>query len=150
MPKVREALDYLTAQFPSQHPLAEHKFATDGINIFIERYGQLVKITDAAQLDMREVIESHLRRVEWDLAGLPTCFYPLARNLHDKEAKILVINPLVSFGRPVLTGTGIPTSIIAERYYAGESIDDIAKDYRRSRMEIEEAIRCEHLLAKAA
>jgi uncharacterized protein (DUF433 family) len=148
--KIREALDYLETQFHSEHPLAEHRFTTDGINLFIEHYGQLVKITDAAQLEIRRVIESYLRRVEWDHAGLPTRFYPLVRDLRDREAKIIVIDPYVSFGRPVLAGTGIRTEIIAERYYAGEPIDDIAKDYRRSRMEIEEVIRCQYLLTKAA
>jgi uncharacterized protein (DUF433 family) len=49
----------------------------------------------------------------------------------------------VSFGRPVLAGTGIPTAVIAERYKAGESMDDLADDYGRRRLEIEEAIRCE-------
>jgi uncharacterized protein (DUF433 family) len=33
--------------------------------------------------------------------------------------------------------------VIAERYKAGESIDALADDYGRSRLEIEEAIRCE-------
>jgi uncharacterized protein (DUF433 family) len=150
MLKVREALDYLQIRFPSEHPLAEYRFATDGIHLFIERYGQLVKITDAAQLEMREVIKAYLRRIEWDPSGLPARFYPLTRDLHEREAKIIVIDPYVSFGHPVLAGTGIRTDIIAERYYAGESIDDIAKDYRRSRMEIEEVIRCQYLLTKAA
>jgi uncharacterized protein (DUF433 family) len=150
MPKVREALDYLTTQLPSAHPLADHNFSTDGINIFIEHYGRLVKITDAGQLEMRERIEAYLQRVEWDRSGRPARFYPLARSLHNETAKILVIDPYISFGRPVLSGTGIRTEIIAERYYAGESMDDIAKDYRRSRMEIEEVIRCQHRLTKAA
>ena len=55
----------------------------------------------------------------------------------------VVIDPYVSFGRPVLVGTGIPTAVIAARYKAGESVDDLADDYGRSREEIEEAIRCE-------
>ena len=40
-------------------------------------------------------------------------------------------------------GSGIPTTIIAERYKAGESVDELADDYGRKRLEIEEAIRCE-------
>ena len=46
--------------------------------------------------------------------------------------------------------SGIPTAIIAERYKAGESIDDLARDYDRERDEIPEAIRCELHLAAAA
>ena len=62
---------------------------------------------------------------------------------------MVVIDPDISFGRPVIAGTGITTSIIAERYKAGESIADLGHDYGRPRNEIEEAIRCE-LPAKAA
>ena len=58
----------------------------------------------------------------------------------------MVIDPRVSSGRPVLVGSGIPTAVIAERYKAGESIDQLADDYGRERLDIEdieEAIRCE-------
>ena len=37
----------------------------------------------------------------------------------------------------------IATAVIAERYKAGESVDQLAEDYGRNRLEIEEAIRCE-------
>jgi uncharacterized protein (DUF433 family) len=59
------------------------------------------------------------------------------------------MDPYVSFGRPVLAGTGITTAIIAERYKAGESIEELARDYDRVPHDIQEAIRCE-LDAKAA
>jgi uncharacterized protein (DUF433 family) len=55
----------------------------------------------------------------------------------------VVIDPYVSFGRPVLTRSGLPTVVIAERYKAGESVDELADDYDRERLEIEEAIPCE-------
>jgi len=43
----------------------------------------------------------------------------------------------------VLTGTGIPTLVIADRYEAGDLIVELARDYGRPEEEIEEAIRCE-------
>ena len=55
----------------------------------------------------------------------------------------MVIDPNVSFGRPVLAGTGIPTAVIAERFNAGETIAELIEDYNRTPTEIEEAIRCE-------
>jgi uncharacterized protein (DUF433 family) len=51
---------------------------------------------------------------------------------------------------PALTGTGIPTLVIADRYKAGESIADLARDYDRPEDQIEEAIRCELALPTAA
>lgn len=55
----------------------------------------------------------------------------------------MVIDPALSAGRPVITGTGLATEVIAERFKAGESVSDLAKDYERKEAEIEEAIRCE-------
>jgi uncharacterized protein (DUF433 family) len=59
------------------------------------------------------------------------------------------MDPYVSFGRPTLVGTGIPTGIVAERYKAGDSIQELAHDYDLPSSSIEEAIRCE-LEMKAA
>ena len=142
--KVRMAVTYLSRQFPSKHPLADREFETDGINLFIQKFGQLINISQAGQLAMREVLQAHLHRIERDVAGIPVKLYPFTRKRDSQEEpKAIVIDPRVSFGRPVLAGTGIPTAMIAERYKAGESVDDLANDYGRKRLEIEEAIRCE-------
>jgi uncharacterized protein (DUF433 family) len=66
------------------------------------------------------------------------------------DLETVVIDPEVQFGRPVLVGTGIPTLVIADRYKAGESIAELARDYDRAEEEIQEAIRCELPLASAA
>ena len=39
----------------------------------------------------------------------------------------------ISFGRPVIVGTRIPTSILAERYQVGELVELWADDYRCDR-----------------
>ena len=49
--------------------------------------------------------------------------------------------------RPVITGTGLATEVIAERYKAGETVAELAKDYDRKEAEIEEAIRCDLKIA---
>ena len=141
--RIREALLSLEQQFPSKHPLAEESFETVGKDLFVERLGHLINISRASQLAVRELLLAHLRRIERDRSGTPRRLYPFTRNRQPDEPRLVVIDPLVSFGRPVISGTGIPTVTIAERYKAGESIDDLAGDYDRQRAEIEEAIRCE-------
>ena len=44
---------------------------------------------------------------------------------------------------PIIAGTGIEARIITERYRAGESIAELAQDYRLDAEKIEDAIRCE-------
>ncbi len=141
--KVRSALDYLNEQYQSKHPLADGKFETDGIDLFIERYGQLIDISRSGQLAMRSLLEAYLRRIDWDSSGYALRLYPFIRKQNVQEPKVIVIDPFISFGRPVLVGTGIPTAVIADRYKSGESIDELADDYGRQRLEIEEALRCE-------
>ena len=100
---------------------------------------------------MRELIKAYLERIEYDEKGMIAKLFPFIRKRPYEldEPKVIVIDPNLSFGRPVLVGTGIPTNVIAERYKAGESIGDLADDYNRSINDIEEAIRCE-LSIKAA
>ena len=151
--KVRIAVRYLSRHVLSKHPLADRDFETDGMNLFIQKFGQLINITQDGQLAMREVLQAHLERIERDLAGVPVKLYPFTRKRDLQEFKVepkaVVIDPQVSFGRPVLAGTGIATAVIAERYKAGESMDDLADDYGLYRLQIEEAIRCELWLEAA-
>ena len=53
------------------------------------------------------------------------------------------MTPLVSFGRPVIAGTGIPVSAVYERYKAGDSVADLVRDFQLETGAVEEAIRCE-------
>ena len=151
--KVRIAIDFIKEELKSDHPLAYHKLETDGLDLFVEEYGQLINVSQAGQLVLRNLLQAHLRRIDRDSAGYALRLYPFTRKRLTQqlieEPKAIVIDPRISFGRPVLAGTGIPTAIIAERYKAGEAIGVLADDYDRTMLEIEEAIRCE-LYTRAA
>jgi uncharacterized protein (DUF433 family) len=74
--------------------------------------------------------------------------YPFTRDTRAEVAagfnrRVVVMNPAVSFGQPVIASTGIPVSSIYERYKAGDSVAELALDYRLEASAIEEAIRCE-------
>ena len=146
LPKVRKAVVYLGNKLQSRHPLADQQFETDGLNLFVQKYGQLINITDDGQLAMRNVLQSFLKRVKRDTQGTPVKLYLFVRGAME-EPFAVVVDPTVSFGRPVLEGTGIPTEILAQRYKAGDSYDQLAEDYGRPKEEIEEAIRYELLKA---
>lgn len=146
--KIRQAVSFLRKDLGSSHPLADQKMETDGCDLFVQKFGQLINISREGQLAMRQLLQAHLQRIERDLSGVALRLYPFTRKRENSEPKFIVMDPYISFGRPVLAGTGIPTSVIADRYKAGESVDQLAHDYGRKRPEIEEAIRCE--LAEAA
>jgi len=149
LPEVRKALNYVKQHFPSPHPLADQVFETDGLSLFVEKYGQLINASKEGQLAMREVLEAHLHRIERDPSGAPRKLFLFTRMARTDEPKTVVVDPFVSFGRPILAGTSIPTIAVAERYKAGETIESLALDYECSSIQIEEAIRCEFELRAA-
>lgn len=147
MPKVRAAIGYLAQHTrrdrDRRHPLISADLEMDGLDLFIERYGQLVTISQAGQTVMREMMTAALHRIDRDPQGVPIKLYPFTRSSIDDAPALIVIDPTLAAGRPVLKGTGLATGILAERYRAGESVAELARDYERSKAEIEEAIRCE-------
>lgn len=132
----------MVARFDAEHPLVTHRFLTNGVDLFVSKYSDLINASRAGQLAMREMISTHLKRVEWK-AGSAVRLYPFTRNEAADQPRSVVIDPRIAFGRPVLVGTAIPTVIVAERFKAGEQPDEIAEDYGRDPAEILEAIRCE-------
>lgn len=149
--RVRRALDFLQDQLGQQDPLAAVEFHTNGIDLFVRWLDEtdLVNLSQSGQLAMREVLEAYLRRVDRDMAGVASRLFPLTRPGHADGPRVVVIDPRMCFGRPSIVGTGISTEIVAERYKAGESMDDLVSDYGLERQLVEEAIRCE-LPAQAA
>jgi uncharacterized protein (DUF433 family) len=147
MRKIRQTVVYLTKEFKTDTPLVHQEMWTDGLSVFIEHYGDLVNASQEGQLAMRQLVEAHLRRIERDVTGIVRLF-PLTRKRSGagdmaNEPRIIAIDPQVAFGRPVITGSRIPTAEIAERFKAGESLKDLSSDFRRSIEEIEEAVRVE-------
>jgi uncharacterized protein (DUF433 family) len=150
MAAIRRAIEFLKNHFGSKHPLADHKFETNGVDLFVEHLGEFISASEGGQLAVRDLLRAHLRRIERDEKGLPLRLYPFTRIDEAEQPKNIVIDPFISFGKAVITGTGVSTDIVAERFKAGESADELAQDYGCEREKIEEAIRCELSLAEAA
>lgn len=148
LPKVRTALEFLRKRLHSRRPLAEQQFETDGAGLFVDYYGRLMNITQPGQYAMREMLGEHLRLVRRDPSGVPVKLLLFAPKAGRRTGKPPIqIDPRVSFGQPVLAGTGIRTAILAQRFYAGETLAELAEDYGRKAAQIEEAIRFERKAA---
>lgn len=149
LPAVRRAVLYLREQFNSSHPLADEKMLTNGTEIFVERFGQLINASDHGQIALEGALRAHLRRVERDNAKDPVRLFPFTSTRQDGP-KVVVIDPRVQFGRPCIVGSGVPTAVVIQRFKAGEPLADLATDLGRRPDEIEEAIRYETPLKRAA
>lgn len=143
MPKVRSAITLVRKRFKVDRPLISEQFATNGVDLFVERYGKLLNVNRDGQVEMRELLAASLKRIERDDHGIPIRLFPFTRNAIDDAPRLIVIDPDMGFGRPVIAGTGLVTEEIAARYKAGESVAELAHDYGRPVEEIDEALRCE-------
>jgi uncharacterized protein (DUF433 family) len=141
--RVRNALDFIDERFQVAHPLATQAFSTDGVDLFIDRYGELIQASQLERNQLKLAINTHLERIEPDDSGLAIKLYPFTRSHEENNPRIVVVDSRIAFGRLTIDGTGIATSILKERYAAGDSIDELAMDYDCNRLWIEEAIRCE-------
>lgn len=147
MSKVREAMKELRRDFTTLHPLAEVDLYTEGRNILV-RYSGYVNMSAGKQIEMEQAINIYIKRIDRD-EGKIARFYPFAGEPRikgpgiEEQPRMVSVDPFVSFGRPVIAGTNIRTEIIAERWWAGDSMDELAKEYQVTRTIIEAAVRYE-------
>jgi uncharacterized protein (DUF433 family) len=141
--RVRRAMRFVQRELAVERPLIHAKFKTDGVDLFVEHWGKLVNASRDGQLSMRGALETSLRRVDWDRQGLAVRLFPLVRASGTDQPKTIVIDPARGFGRPTLSGKGIRVDVIVERYRAGETIAELADDYRVAPELIDDAVRCE-------
>lgn len=133
--------------FKLPRPLAQAQFETDGVDLFVEKYGALVGVSQQGQLQMREFVRDRLRRVRRDPQGLPEKIVLLSSEPGTPGRADVVIDPTRSFGRPVLDGLGVRTVTVFERFMAGDDVELLARDYAVPPQAIQEAVRCERRAA---
>lgn len=151
MHSIRRALDYVRKTYPSNHPLLTEAFSTDGKDLFIKKISaaegqvQTINASRHGQLGLGPILDFYLRRIERDEKGLPLRLYPIRMNwpgeISADPPKIVVIDPAVSSGRPIVNGTGVMAEVIVGRFNTGEGIESIAEDYGLEVPQIEEVIR---------
>ena len=143
MNKIRKGLDFISQMPPSDNPLAEKDFETDRLSLFLRESGLGYDISrGGGQTVLEDIIKKYMQRIERDLNGLPIKLYLFSGTGKPDEPRSILIDPKISFGRPILSNTSIPVEIIVERYRTGESMRELAGDYECSWEKIEEAIRC--------
>ena len=140
MSRIRSAIDWLGGRYGTAHPLAEVDIETDGCEIFIHDQNMPVSASARGQGAFPEILGLYLKRIERDQSRIPTRFFPFT---YDACPMTIVMDPAVAFGRPVITGTRVATTMVFDRYSGGESLTDIAADYDLELLAVEEALRCE-------
>jgi uncharacterized protein (DUF433 family) len=137
---VRQALSFAETELQVQRLLLSRELTTTAGRLFIDRYGQLIDLSASGQIALRQMVENHLRRVEWDDLKFPVRLYPFLSSGTPSTDRPIAIDPTVAFGRPVILRKGVTTAVIAERIDAGETEEDLAADYDLTTDDIRQAI----------
>ena len=95
MRAVRRTIDFLKKEFGSPHPLADYKFETNGIDLFVEHFGDFISASQGGQLAVRELLKAHLRRIDRDDKGFALRLYPFTRP--DKPSSQRISSSIRSF-----------------------------------------------------
>jgi|SRR5690348_8296485 len=141
MPKIRKALVQLQERSLYRHPLVEEPLYTNRVDIIHREIDKFINLNKPGQYVNPDLL-LHFERIEKDSKGLLK-FFPFVMGRTKDEPRFIVINPAVGFGKPVISGTGISTAVIASRFNARDSIGDLAAEYGLQERQIEEAIRWE-------
>jgi uncharacterized protein (DUF433 family) len=137
--EVRQALAYAQRELKIDQLLLREELRTAGGRLFLDRYGELVNLSASGQLAMWKIFEAHLRRVEWGELRSAVRLYPFVVS-ESADAKPIVIDPRISFGRPVVGKAFVSTRTILDRIDAGERVEDVARDYELTDQAVEEAV----------
>lgn len=122
----------------TSRPLVTETFKVKGRDIFVDSgFGILVNVGQNAGMQAwDEVLDPFLETVEYE-DRIVRRWWPLGKDVG------VLIDPDYGFGLPVIEGNGVRTEIIAERYRAGDSAEEITYDFSVTPDEIEDALRYE-------
>ena len=143
---LRVAYDHVRTVLGVDYPFAREHFLTDGTDLFIavlDDPQQVVSASRPGQHAWREAIEACARSFDY-VNDLALRWHPMGRDFR------IVIDPRVSFGRPTVEDTGIPTEAIADRWTAGEDVESLVDDFRLSREQVKDALWFEKKIRHAA
>jgi uncharacterized protein (DUF433 family) len=138
MKYIRAAIDYVNDAHPTKHPLITQEFETEGRFLFVRKLGELINASLGGQVGMEPILKDYLSRIDRDTQKLPVTLYPEIPGRPTSRA--VAIKYGVSSGAPVVSGTGVLVSALSGRKQAGDTVQDLARDYDLPEDRVEDAL----------
>ena len=130
------------------YPLHSRRFVTDGRRIFmeaVERVNEDAKLLDVRgrQYAIADIIRpSLLDGIDFGNADHALRWYPVPKK------HVIVLDPKVQFGQPIVAEGGVPTDTLAAAFKAeGEDVQRVARLYRVKPQEVKAAVAFEQRIA---
>ncbi len=146
LPAIRRAVAY-AEQLGIRRVLLSENLATYAGNVLLAGLSETVAISLSGQRLLHELIDGLIERIDRDVVGAPV-LHPDFVGEQLSGAKLPVsVSPVVAFGAPTISGTGIRTSMAKARVDSGEKVDEVASDYDVPPALITAAVYFEHAAA---
>jgi uncharacterized protein (DUF433 family) len=143
--QIRRVVDNCQQLFEIPRPLASLQFKVGGREVFVHtQEGDLVEVLQGrGRRAWDQVLGPFLGTLDYD-HEVARRWWPLGRG------GAVCVAPDYGFGLPVVSGSGVRTEIILERFQVGESGEEIAADFNLAPSQVESAIRFETSRLKRA
>jgi uncharacterized protein (DUF433 family) len=130
----------------SDHPFSSRRFRTDGRTIFadvVDQAGeqQLLDLGKNQLAFARVIGPSLYAGLEFSVDDMPARWWPMGENQE------IVIDPRRSFGQPIVSDGGVPTTVLADAVEAEGSIAKVALLFELPPHSVRAALRYEKRLA---
>lgn len=119
--RIRKFHELACSEFNHDHPFATNRFWTDGENLFYSFLSQFVDLRKK-QIVWRKIVEPFLRIVDYK-DGVSVKWWVMDR------IEPIVVDPLRSFGQPIIDENSVPTIALARAVKAEGSTKKVAKWY---------------------
>jgi len=115
---IREAADTAARLFDSPHPFALRQVYLDPDSVLYGSVAEadgseaLVQLRGHGQQAFPQVVKPYLEQLEFGVGGLAARWWPMGKDVG------VLVDPRIAFGAPVVEGTRIPASTLAEAFEA--------------------------------
>ena len=147
MQRIRPAIAQIEDEIGVEHALASRKLYTDGAELmfdFAEQHQgsavgasamELVVVRNGQRV-FADVINEYLQRIQYAEDGYPE----LIRVPAYADAQV-VVDPHRAFGSPIFERGGARVDDVLERFWAGDSIDELAEEFGVPVDQLEDVLR---------
>jgi len=141
--RIRPAVEVLKSEIGVEHALASKRLYTDGAEVLFDYAskageGQLMDLVvlRTKQRQFTEVVRSYLTRIEYGGDGWASSVH-----LPTYARADVVVDPTIAFGLPIVVKGGARVEDLVDRFQAGDSVAELAEDFRVPASQVEDVIR---------
>lgn len=142
--RIRPALRRLSEETGIAHALASQSLYSDGADVLYdyaeaahdEQVAEQLTVVRSGQLVFADVVQDYLQLITYAADG-----WPALVRLPAFGRAVVVVDPNRAFGRPLFASGGARVEDVLDRWRAGESFEELSRDFGVPEEEIEDAAR---------